>query len=117
MPPVFSWSPSPGALLFGAAGCLLAVNVLAAFLFRIDKERAIAGKWRISERLLLLVALLGGSIGAKYAQRRFRHKTRKQPFAFALDAIVGVQVAAVLLLAAPDVRAAIAEFVFSLAKG
>jgi uncharacterized membrane protein YsdA (DUF1294 family) len=39
---------------------------------------------------LLALALFGGSPGALWARRRFRHKTRKQPFATQLDLIAMV---------------------------
>lgn len=63
-----------------AALWLLVINVLTHELFRIDKARAGTGDWRIPESTLLTCALLGGTIGARIAQRQFRHKTRKQPF-------------------------------------
>jgi uncharacterized membrane protein YsdA (DUF1294 family) len=56
-------------------------------MFRLDKDRAIRGEWRVSETTLLTLAFLGGWFGAKAAQRRFRHKTRKQPFRIFLNLI------------------------------
>ena len=43
---------------------LLAVNIATFFLYGIDKYKAKKGKWRISEATLLLIAVIGGSIGA-----------------------------------------------------
>ena len=40
------------------------VNVLTFFVYGIDKWQARQGKWRISEATLLLLAVIGGSIGA-----------------------------------------------------
>lgn len=73
------------AILAAAYGLL--INVLAFALFGIDKRRAVAGQWRIREATLIGVALAGGWLGAKAGQRRFRHKTRKQPFAGRLNAV------------------------------
>jgi uncharacterized membrane protein YsdA (DUF1294 family) len=56
-------------------------------LFGLDKSRAVQGGWRIPERTLLMIAFLGGWPGAKVAQRGFRHKTRKQPFARLLNLV------------------------------
>ncbi len=70
---------------------LIVVNATAIAAFAIDKRRAIVGDWRISESTLLGLALIGGSPGALWARRRFRHKTRKQPFSATLDGIVILQ--------------------------
>ena len=43
---------------------LIAVNVAAWIMYGLDKWKARSGKWRISERNLLIVALIGGSVGA-----------------------------------------------------
>lgn len=71
---------------------------LATFaLFGLDKVRAERGLWRVSERQLLLYAAVGGMPGAKLAQRYLRHKTRKEPFRTQLNAILALQVAAILI--------------------
>ena len=76
---------------------LIAVNILAFLAFRIDKRRAQQGQWRFSEGYLLCLALFGGWIGAKIAQRRFRHKTRKEPFRSLLNAVPFVWVLIAML--------------------
>ena len=63
------------------------VNSAAIAAFALDKGRAQRGEWRIAEPTLLNLAALGGSPGALWARQRFRHKTRKQPFASQLDII------------------------------
>lgn len=67
-------------LLLISLGCFLLINAFTWLLFWADKRRAIRNEWRISEATLLLLALLGGTIGAFMARKIFRHKTRKQPF-------------------------------------
>ena len=79
-------TPTMSGLIFGC-GVVAFVNGLAFFMFRIDKDRAIQGEWRVSETTLLTLALFGGWFGAKAAQRRFRHKTRKEPFCTILNMI------------------------------
>lgn len=49
-------------------------------LYGADKKAARDHRWRVPENTLQVLALLGGWPGALVAQRRFRHKTRKQPF-------------------------------------
>lgn len=70
------------ALTGGAAIALgyLVMSVVAFVAYGIDKRAAREGGRRISEATLLMMGLLGGWPGALLAQRRFRHKTRKQPF-------------------------------------
>lgn len=63
------------------AGALLAANAIVFALYGADKILAVRNLQRIPERTLLVWTALGGSIGAKLAQRYFRHKTRKKPFA------------------------------------
>lgn len=77
---------------------LLAVNAAAFGAFWWDKQRARAGGRRIPENTLLMLALVGGSVGALSARHLFRHKTRKEPFRTMLYAIVALQLAGLVLL-------------------
>jgi uncharacterized membrane protein YsdA (DUF1294 family) len=72
---------------------LAAINAATLLAFRVDKDRARAGRRRISERMLLRLALFGGTPGAYAGRRLFRHKTRKQAFTSRLHAIAAVQLA------------------------
>ena len=90
----------PFALLLMLVAWMMFVNLLAYALFRADKQRAIAGAWRIPESQLLLVSALGGSLGARAGQILLRHKTRKQPFRSLLNVIVSLQLAVLALVVA-----------------
>ncbi|CDZ42894.1 DUF1294 domain-containing protein [Neorhizobium galegae] len=68
----------------------LLLNVLAFCVYWWDKQAAIDGTWRISERTLLGIAFVGGSLGAVTAQQMLRHKTRKEPFRTLLMMIVAL---------------------------
>ena len=59
---------------------LAAVNIAAYFLMWQDKQRAIRQQWRIPERTLLLLSLLGGFIGIHLGRQYFRHKTQRWYF-------------------------------------
>ncbi len=60
---------------------IIAVMSLVAYVtYCIDKSRAIRGQWRISEKVLLLMALCGGAFGATIAMYTVRHKNRKWYF-------------------------------------
>lgn len=88
-------APTIPSLLFFA----LVVNVATYAAFGIDKQRAVAGMWRISEASLLAWAMFGGTPAAYLARRHFCHKTRKQPFSTILALIVVVQVGAAVGIA------------------
>lgn len=59
---------------------LAAINFTTWVVYGLDKGRAKSGKWRIPERTLLLLALVGGSLGVLAGMIMFRHKTRKPKF-------------------------------------
>lgn len=78
----------------------LALNALVFSVYFLDKQAARHGRRRISERTLLTLAFIGGSLGAVCAQKLLRHKTQKEPFRSILKAIIVFHVAASLLLSA-----------------
>lgn len=57
-----------------------ALNIVAFAAFGIDKWKAQHNKWRIPESTLLLLALLGGAIGAYAGMKVFHHKTKHKKF-------------------------------------
>ena len=57
-----------------------------------DKRRAIKGKYRISEKALFVIALLGGSIGSVMGMKKFRHKTKHWYFKYGMPAILILQI-------------------------
>jgi uncharacterized membrane protein YsdA (DUF1294 family) len=87
MPDLLTYLQTPA----GLAAALIVINAGTFALFGIDKNRALAGQWRIAEGTLLLLALLGGTLGAYLGRAGFRHKTRKQPFSALLHTIAAVQ--------------------------
>ena len=72
---------------------LLAVNLLTFVTYGIDKYKARHNRWRIPEATLLLLAALGGSIGALLAMRLLRHKTQHKKFRYGVPAILIIQLA------------------------
>ena len=59
---------------------LLAINVVTFIVYGIDKYKAKKAKWRIPETTLLLLAVLGGSIGAWMGMKVWHHKTMHKKF-------------------------------------
>lgn len=72
---------------------LAAVNLVTFAVYGIDKARAKRDKWRVSEKTLFLLPLLGGSVGALLGMWLFRHKTRHWYFVCGIPAILLVQLA------------------------
>ena len=79
---------------------LAGVNVVTFALYGIDKYRAKKGRWRIPERTLLLLPLLGGSVGGILGMAAFHHKTRHWYFRVGLPAMFLLQAALSVYLAA-----------------
>lgn len=76
----------------------LAVMTAIGFLsMYIDKKRAREHRWRIPEKTLFLIAVLGGSIGSNLGMRVCRHKTKHWYFVVGMPMILVLQIAAVCL--------------------
>ncbi|MEF9951582.1 MAG: DUF1294 domain-containing protein [Clostridium sp.] len=67
------------------------INVLGFLSMYIDKRRAIKKKWRISEKTLLLIGLIGGSLGSFVAMRLYRHKVNDLKFSIGLPIMIFFQ--------------------------
>ena len=72
---------------------LLAINAVAFIVYGIDKYKAKQAKWRIPEVTLLLLATLGGSIGAWMGMKVWHHKTMHKKFKYRIPAILLIQIA------------------------
>lgn len=71
---------------------ILAINLVTFITFGIDKYKAKYHRWRVSEQMLLCLALLGGTIGAIIAMRLFHHKTKKPRFIAGVPVILILQI-------------------------
>ncbi|MDN3708565.1 DUF1294 domain-containing protein [Myroides ceti] len=70
---------------------IIIINYIAYSLFHIDKDRAIKGRKRISEKNLLIASALGGSFGSWLGMQHFRHKTKKTSFKISFYIIIAFQ--------------------------
>ena len=75
---------------------LLAINVVTFLMYGFDKWKARKAKWRIREASLLLLAVLGGSIGAWLGMGVWHHKTQHKKFRYGVPAIIIVQLAIIV---------------------
>lgn len=72
---------------------LAVMNLAGVAVMASDKSRAIKGKWRIPEKSLFLMSILGGSIGTWAGMYLFRHKTKHWYFVIGMPLILVLQVA------------------------
>lgn len=74
------------------------MGVIAFSTYGIDKYRAKHDLWRIPEKTLLLLALLGGALGAYVGMKAFHHKTQHTKFKIIVPLLALIQIAAVFWL-------------------
>ena len=79
-------------------GYLVVINLLTFIVYGIDKLKAKKGKWRIPESTLLLLALMGGSVGAWMGIKVWHHKTLHKKFKYGVPFIFILQIALCIYL-------------------
>ena len=77
---------------------LLVVSVAAFAVYGWDKMYAKRGMWRVPEKILLLLAFLGGSVGAMVGMAIFRHKTLHLKFRYGVPLILILQLIGLIYL-------------------
>ena len=77
---------------------LFSIAALSVFLTVADKMKAKKGAWRISEKILFLVALLGGAFPMWITMLLIRHKTKHKRFMVGLPLITLLQLLLLLVL-------------------
>lgn len=85
---IFVIIPWYGIILY-----ILIINIITFILFFLDKFYAKKDMWRISEKTLIVSSLIGGSIGALFGMKAFRHKVRKTRFTIGIPLILTIQIA------------------------
>ena len=71
---------------------LIVINIVTFLVYGIDKWKAKQVSWRISEATLLILAVIGGSIGALLGMNVWRHKTMHKKFKYGLPLILIIQI-------------------------
>ena len=72
---------------------LAAVNLVTFTVYGVDKAKDRRGAWRVPEKTLFLLPLLGGSVGALLGMLVFRHKTKHWYFVWGIPLILLAQIA------------------------
>lgn len=83
---------------FAAVVYFLLISASTFAVYGWDKFCAKQGWQRIPEKILLLLAILGGSIGAIAAMALFRHKTLHLKFRYGVPLILTLQIAGLIYL-------------------
>ena len=77
---------------------LFLMNAAGFLVMFSDKEKARHGHWRIPERTLLLIAILGGSLGCLFGMYWFRHTPNHRKFTIGIPLILAFQIGIAVLL-------------------
>ena len=75
---------------------LLAINLIGFLAMFIDKQKAKKGAWRIPEKSLFILTLIGGGVGTIAGMYTFRHKTKKLYFTIGFPVILITEIALVI---------------------
>ncbi len=78
---------------------LAAISLVTFACYGIDKYRSIKGKWRISEKALLGLSVLGGAFGGFLGMKLFRHKTKHNYFWVVNYLGIGLHTALLVIIA------------------
>lgn len=76
---------------------LLIINIISYALYAYDKKCAINSMWRVSENTLLIVGIIGGSLGAFIAMYLLRHKTQHIKFQLTIPILLLVHIILLML--------------------
>ena len=76
------------------------INLIGFFAMFLDKQKAKRGKWRIPEKTLFWLAVIGGSLGTTLGMHVFRHKTKHWYFKFGMPMILIVQIVLIIYFSA-----------------
>jgi uncharacterized membrane protein YsdA (DUF1294 family) len=77
---------------------LILMNIIGLLVMGVDKSKAKNHAWRIPEKTLFLVSLLGGSVGTWAGMYLFRHKTKHWYFVIGMPAILIAQVVIAVII-------------------
>ena len=77
---------------------LIIMNVVGFSSMGVDKRRAKNSEWRIREKTLFLIAILGGSVGSILGMKIFHHKTKHTTFVIGMPIILLLQIILLIFL-------------------
>lgn len=78
---------------------LFVINAVGYFMMWYDKRCAQSGQWRVKEKTLHTISLLGGSIGSLIGMYHFKHKTKHNSFKIGIPVIIFLQLCIIAAVA------------------
>ncbi len=81
-------------LTYLLAGWAILINLAGMAVMGMDKRRAVKQHWRIPEKTIWMISILGGSAGIWAGMSRFRHKTKHTVFRIGIPALLLFNMAA-----------------------
>ena len=82
---------------------IVCLNLVTFVIMFADKRRAIKHQWRIPEKTILLLSLIGGSLGSLCGMFVFRHKTKHLSFRILLPIFLILNLIVLFLLISGDI--------------
>ncbi len=79
--------------------CIGVMSVIAFIVYGIDKLKAKKNLWRVPEKVLILLAFIGGALGALIGMYTFHHKTKKLKFTVLVPLALIIHIALLILIA------------------
>ncbi len=76
----------------------LVINIVASIICFVDKHLAKKHKWRISEKTLFTMCIIGGSVGMYLTMRLVHHKTMHKRFMLGVPIIIILQILLLTIL-------------------
>jgi uncharacterized membrane protein YsdA (DUF1294 family) len=76
----------------------LVMNIIGLFIMAIDKYKAKRHQWRIAEKTIWFVSLIGGAAGTTVGMYLFHHKTRHRAFRYGLPFLAVMEIVAYVWL-------------------
>lgn len=67
---------------------LIIINLVGFLIMYIDKKKAINNKYRVAEKKLFFICLVGGSLGLLTGMYKFHHKTKHNKFVYGVPIIL-----------------------------
>ena len=64
------------------------INLIGFFIMYIDKKKAIKNAYRIPEKNLFFICVIGGSLGILLGMYRFHHKTKHNKFVYGVPILL-----------------------------